>query len=148
MSLTLQLVLSSLMLIVCSAFHIFLLAWAAQFLRKMSNNHRTRHRRNGLAPHHWAALISSSFLTIIFAHTAQVWAWAISFLALGALSDIGDAIYFALTTYTTLGYGDVTVSNDFRVYAAMASVNGLLNFGLSTAFLVGLLTRLLPDKLE
>ena len=75
----------------------------------------------------------------------QIWIWATSLVALGALPDIGEAIYFALVTYTTLGYGDVTVGDAFRVFAAMASETGLLSFGLSTALLVKLVGKLLDD---
>jgi len=64
------------------------------------------------------------------------------------LPDFSDALYFLLITYTTVGYGDVTVGPDYTLYAAMAAVTGLLNFGLSTAFLVGLFTRLLPAELD
>ena len=54
-------------------------------------------------------------------------------------------VELGLVTYTTVGYGDVIVGPDYRLFAAMAAVTGLLNFGLSTAFLVGLFGRLLPD---
>ncbi len=61
---------------------------------------------------------------------------------LGALPGFAEAIYFAIVTYTTLGYGDIVLDANFRVFAALSSVTGLLNFGLSTAFLVGILSRL------
>ena len=64
----------------------------------------------------------------------------------GTLPDLADAIYFSLVTYTTLGYGDIVVGSGFRVFAAMAAVTGLLNFGISTAFLVGLIGRLMADR--
>lgn len=55
----------------------------------------------------------------------------------GAISSLGDAIYFALVTTTTLGYGDITLARDFRNFGAIAAVAGLLTFGLGTAFLIG-----------
>ena len=93
-------------------------------------------------------LIAVTLAALVLAHTIQVWIWAISFVALSALPNLADAIYFSLVSYTTLGYGDITVSDGFRVFAAMTAVTGLLNFGLSTAFLVGLFARLLPSDIE
>ena len=63
---------------------------------------------------------------------------------MGALSDPGEAICFSPVTYTTLGYGDIVVGSGFRIFAAMEAVTGL-NFGISTALLVGLYGRLTRD---
>ena len=62
---------------------------------------------------------------------------------MGALPNLSDALYFSIVTYTTLGYGDIIVGQEFRIFAAMAALTGLLNLGLSTAFLVGLFGRIL-----
>lgn len=86
-----------------------------------------------------------AFVAIAFSHLIQVCIWAASFMVLTALPNLGDAVYFSIVTYTTVGYGDVTVARDFRNFAAMASVTGLLIFGLSTAFLVAMFTRMLDE---
>lgn len=79
--------------------------------------------------------------------SVQVWIWAIVFVMAGTLPDLAEAIYFSLVTYTTLGYGDVVVGSGVRIFGAMAAVTGLLNFGFSTAFLVGLFARLMRDRI-
>ncbi len=80
---------------------------------------------------------------IVFAHTVQVWIWAAVYIQYGALLSWNDAIYFSLVTYTSLGYGDIVLGPGLRIFAAFASVTGLLGFGLSTALLVALFTRLI-----
>ena len=59
------------------------------------------------------------------------------------LQDWNSAVYFSLVSYTSLGYGDVVLGPGARIFGAFSSVTGLLSFGLSTAFLVALMTRLL-----
>lgn len=137
MTLFAQILLGSILLGACSLIHISLIAVAVRCLKYVGEGFR-----NGWASH-WIVLASAGFATVVLAHTIQVWIWAFAFVFLGALPDISEAIYFSLVTYTTLGYGDVTLTQDFRIFAAMAAVTGLLNFGLSTAFLVALVTRLL-----
>ena len=88
-----------------------------------------------------------TFLVMILSHTIQVWIWAILILWKGAVSNLADAVYFSLVTYTTVGYGDVTLGEAYRILGAMASVTGLFNFGLSTAFQVSLFSRLFPRHL-
>lgn len=94
-----------------------------------------------------AVLLITAIAVIVFAHSVQVWMWALSFIAFGAFTDPGTAVYFALVTYTTLGYGDVVLAENIRLYGAFASVTGLLGFGLSTAFLVAVFSKLLPNHL-
>jgi hypothetical protein len=64
-----------------------------------------------------------------------------------SLQDPATAVYFSLVTYTTLGYGDIVLAENIRLYGALASVTGLLAFGLSTAFLVAVFAKLLPNHL-
>jgi len=94
-----------------------------------------------------ALLLITAITLIVLSHSVQVWLWALSFIAFGAFSDPGTAMYFALVTYTTLGYGDLVLAENIRLYGAFASVTGLLGFGLSTAFLVAVFSKLLPNHL-
>ncbi len=94
-----------------------------------------------------AVLLGVAIIIIVISHSVQVWLWALSFIAFGAFTDPGTSVYFALVTYTTLGYGDIVLAENIRLYAAFASVTGLLGFGLSTAFLVAVFSKLLPNHL-
>ncbi len=143
MTSTMQIVLGSLLLLICSSLHLGILVAAVGVMRRVGTRFPKPHRGN-----QWGIIIAIAFCHVVLAHTVQVWLWAATFVILGALTGISDALYFALVTYTTLGYGDVTVGEGFRLFAAMAAVTGLLNFGLSTAFLVGLLARLLPADIR
>ncbi|AML50538.1 potassium channel family protein [Falsihalocynthiibacter arcticus] len=87
--------------------------------------------------------VGVTFVMVVFSLTLQVWIWAISFIYIGAFSDWPTSVYFSLVTFTTLGYGDITLGPEHRVFAAFAAVTGLLTFGISTAFLVGLVSRVL-----
>lgn len=91
-------------------------------------------------------MLSTAVGAIVLTHSIQVWMWAASFLVLGALNTLETALYFSLLTYTTLGYGDITLGADFRLFGGFAAVTGLLTFGISTAFLVGLISRMFPKN--
>ena len=93
-------------------------------------------------------LSALGFALIVFAHTVQAWIWAVFLVGFGAFFDLATALYFSLVTYTTLGYGDFVLGPDIRILASFAAVTGLLTFGLSTAFLVGLIDRILPKQFD
>ena len=70
------------------------------------------------------------------------WMWACVFLQLGVLESLETALYFSIVTFTTLGYGDITLDSGWRLLSGLTATNGLIVFGLNTAFLVEFLSRL------
>jgi voltage-gated potassium channel Kch len=81
-------------------------------------------------------------LGLVAIHTVEIWAYAVVYLALGALSDFESALYFSTTSFTTLGYGDVVLEKQWRLFGAIEGANGLLLFGWSTAFLFAVTSRM------
>lgn len=139
MTFLIQILLGTIILILCSLIHSFILVWSINMLKSAAGKLDVEKTNTRILIFTAIALAS-----VVLAHTIQVWIWAVSFIAFGALSTLSDALYFALITYTTVGYGDIILGEPYRIYGAMAAVTGLLSFGLSTAFLVGLASRFLP----
>lgn len=73
---------------------------------------------------------------MVTALTLQVWIWASVYYHFDILRDWNAAIYFSMVTFTSLGYGDIVLGPEVRIFATFGSVTGLLSFGLSAAFLV------------
>jgi ion channel len=69
------------------------------------------------------------------AHLGETAIWATFFWKLGHLPSFGESWYFAGTSHTTLGYGDVVLKKPWRSLGPISAINGLLTFGCSTAFL-------------
>ena len=141
MSVFTQIFLGSALLALCSLLHVASLVGATWMLANLAYKYRDLP-----AALHSALIITGAVAALILAHTVEVWIWAISLLLLGAVHSVTDAVYFSLATSTTVGYGDVVLEPDFRVFGAMAAVTGMLVFGLSTAFLVAILTRHFPSS--
>ena len=80
--------------------------------------------------------------------TAAVWIWATAFYWMGLFPSLEQALYFALTSFTSLGYGDVLLPKDWQLLGGMAAANGLLNFGLLTAFFVDALRNMRVSQME
>ena len=67
---------------------------------------------------------------------AAVWLWTVAFHRLGVFANVEEATYFALVSFTTLGFGDILLPLEWRLLGGVAAANGLLLFGLLTAILV------------
>ena len=80
-------------------------------------------------------------LWLIAGISLSTWAWAAVFLLIGVFQTLEPALYFSIVNFTTLGYGDIILDTQWRILASFSAVNGLIVFGLNTAFLVEFLRR-------
>ena len=80
--------------------------------------------------------------------TAGVWIWAIALWLLGIFITIEASVYFSLVAFTTLGFGDILLPQNWRLLGGMAAANGLLNMGLLTAMMVEVLRFVRVGQME
>jgi Ion channel len=88
------------------------------------------------------ALVLSIVIGIFAIHTIEIWLYALMFNVIGAIDDFETALYFSTVTFTSLGYGDITLDKTWRLFAAIEAANGLILFAWSTAFLLSVTSRL------
>ena len=91
-------------------------------------------------------------LTIVglfFVHIVEILSWAVIYLWLGEFQSLERALYFSAVTFTTLGYGDIiddghaiTLQERWQLLSSVEAVNGIILFGVSTAFLFAVMRRL------
>ncbi|MEM9706451.1 MAG: ion channel [Pseudomonadota bacterium] len=91
-----------------------------------------------------SSALGVSVAWVMAAHLAEVGIWAGSLHALGLFDDLETSYYFSLVAYTTLGFGDITLADEWRVLSGLIAANGFLIFGWSTAFQVDFLKQLRP----
>jgi hypothetical protein len=89
-------------------------------------------------------------ITLITAamHLFEIALWAIAFLLCGEMTSFEKAFYFSAESYTALGYGDIALSEQWRLLGPLEAINGLLLFGLSTAVMFAVLSRLIANRLQ
>ena len=89
-------------------------------------------------PLHRAVLVSVLTLWMFLAIVVEVWMWALLYLynpLITALPDLETAFYFSMVTFTTLGYGDVVLTGEWRSLASIQAANGVIIFGWTTALI-------------
>ncbi len=82
-----------------------------------------------------------SAVILLCAHFLEIVLWATVYKLLGVSEDGDASFYFAFVNYTTLGYGDVLPTSEWRVLGPMAAGCGICLFGLSTAALFEVLRQ-------
>lgn len=71
-------------------------------------------------------------LTIL--HGTEATVWAVAYLWLGALDTPFDALLFSLGSMTTAGAPGLALARHWQMMNLMESLNGVLLFGISTAY--------------
>ena len=87
-------------------------------------------------------------LTTAAPHLIQIALWAVVFLTVGEVSTFEKAFYYSAENHTALGYRDILLSERWRLLGPLESVNGILLFGLSTAVMFAVISRLIADRLH
>jgi hypothetical protein len=103
---------------------------------------RTRAHAPGLAL--GLGLLLFAILALIGLHGVEIWIYGFLYLAIGAIGELREAVYFSTITYGAIGYDDDVMAPEWRLVSAIEGINGIIMIGWSTAFLirvVGLLRR-------
>jgi hypothetical protein len=85
---------------------------------------------------------------IAIAHLTQIALWAVAFLLCGQASTLEAAFCLSAQNFTAFGYGEVKLSERWRLLGPLEATNGLLFFGLSTAVLFAIMSRLIASRLR
>ncbi|MCP9803196.1 hypothetical protein KBY75_06395 [Cyanobium sp. T1G-Tous] len=70
-----------------------------------------------------------------------LWAWV--YRHVGAIHGLEASLYFSGITFTTVGYGDITLAKCWQLLSMGEAVNGVLMAGWSTAQLIFLVQRMM-----
>ena len=92
-------------------------------------------------------LIRVTWLLILM-HAAEITVWALFYLWAGCLPDAESAFYFSGVTYTTVGYGDLTLPQPWRILGPIEALAGILMCGLSTGLFFAVVSRIYASRLE
>ena len=84
-----------------------------------------------------------AILLIIGSHFVEIIAWAYICVALKVFATNPQTFYFAGEMYTTVGYGDYTLSEHWRILPIIISFSGIFAVSMSGAALYSMMGALL-----
>ena len=102
---------------------------------------RTGHR-------HFTAFAAAMSLAVLLAtvlHALEAALWAAAYLLLEALPDAKTAMLYSLSALTTYGHASAILTEHWKLLGALEALNGMLLFGLTTAFLFALIQEIWPS---
>jgi hypothetical protein len=88
------------------------------------------------------SLVAALVLVMFLAAVVESSIWAVNYVRLGAMDSFEPALYFSMVTFTTLGYGDIVLNEDWRLVASFQAAIGTAMFGWTAALIVAFVQRL------
>jgi hypothetical protein len=119
------------LLIICTSLvHTMLTAYVVHFIRKKVRVTTSASIIRAVLRIDFVILLS------IGATILETAIWAYCYVYIEALEKFEEALYFSIITYTTLGYGDITLGDQWRLLASIEAANGIIMFGWSTSLVI------------
>ncbi|MEE2525176.1 ion channel [Hyphobacterium sp. HN65] len=109
---------------------------------------RSRRLRPFESPVRQGIFIVTIMLGLVVIHAIEIWIYTVFYTAMGIFPDMGESLYYSISTFTTVGFGDVNIESDWRIVGALESFNGFLLIGWSTAFLVAVIGRMRSMEMD
>ena len=92
-------------------------------------------------------LIRIAWLLLLF-HLIEIAVWALFFWWEKCLPNMESAFYFSGVTYATLGYGDLLLPKEWRLFGPLEALTGNLMVGLSIAFFFAVVSRKFLQRMD
>ena len=113
--------------------------WIRFLVRRYADTKGDFTRDNALPALIWTAVV------LLMLHLIEVIAWALAYVLIlpgDQLASFEKAVYFSIVTFTTVGYGDITlIDHEWRLLSGIEGLNGILLVGWTTALLFAVFQR-------
>jgi hypothetical protein len=93
----------------------------------------------------FALVMGVTTLLATLLHATEAGIWAVFYWGMAALPDGKSAMLYSLNAMTTYGHSNLQLPPRWQLMGALEALNGMLLFGLTTAFLYGVLQRVWPS---
>jgi hypothetical protein len=80
-----------------------------------------------------------TMLAMMVANLLQVALWGVLFVLLGEFEELYAAIYHSAVNFTSLGYGDVVMKQEWKLLGPLEAANGVLMMSMTAAALTAIL---------
>ena len=127
----------------CLLLHVTSLLFMAEWVLR-----RREYLERSGAGMRYAILMIFLFSGIMFLHILETSIWAVFYYTCDLFPDFETSLYFSLTSYTTIGYGDVLLPQRWRLLGAIEGVTGVLLCGISTAFFFAILAGMFQIRMR
>ena len=87
-------------------------------------------------------------LAMMIANLLQIALWGFLFVGLGEFEEVYPAVYHSAVNFTSLGYGDVVMKQEWKLLGPLEAANGVLMMSMTAAALTAILQNIIRSQAE
>ncbi len=98
-----------------------------------------------------ARILIYTALVMLLLNFSEAIVWGLMYYILPGITEfdtLEKAIYFSLVTFTSLGYGEITISSSHRLLSGFEAMNGILLLGWSTTIMFSVMQELMKTTFK
>lgn len=138
-----NIVIGSILVVVNLGIQVIALSLLIRFFIRMLES-STKTSEASLGTDGW--ILSVVMIVLLVGHLFQFATWAVLFTWLGEFEDFATAFYHSTVNFTSLGYGDIVMSEGRRLLGALEAANGVLMFGLTAGTVLSVMNHLFSRR--
>jgi hypothetical protein len=92
--------------------------------------------------------LAVAMLAMMAANMLQIALWGWLFVLIGEFEDLYPAIYHSAVNFTSLGYGDVVMNQEWKLLGPLEAANGVLMMALTAATLTAILQNIIRSQVD
>ena len=92
--------------------------------------------------------LAVAMLAMMTANLLQIALWGCLFVQLGEFEDLYAAIYHSAVNFTSLGYGDVVMNQEWKLLGPLEAANGILMMAMTAAALTAILQNVIRSQTD
>lgn len=128
-------------MLVCLVLQIAIAFWSVRhYVRRIRELQASDEMLAGIRP------LLTTMLVMMLGNFAQIILWGVVFLRLGEFGDIYEAVYHSAVNFTSLGYGDVVMSRQWKLLGPLEALNGILMLSVTGAALMAMLQQMIKAQ--
>ena len=92
----------------------------------------------------FVVVMGAAALVVTALHALEASVWAAAYRLLGALPDNRSAMLYSVSAITSYGHAPIFLDPQWQMMGALEALNGMMLFGLTTAFLFKMIQDVWP----
>lgn len=130
------------LMLLCLIVQVAVVFWCVRYCARRSSRSARHAAIEAIVP------LVVSMLAMMVANLLQVALWGGLFLLLGEFEELYAAIYHSAVNFTSLGYGDVVMKQEWKLLGPLEAANGVLMMSMTAAAMTAILQNTVRSQAD
>jgi hypothetical protein len=129
-------------MLICLILQVAVVFWCVRYSARQTKDATRTRWLKAIRP------LAVAMLAMMAANMLQIALWGGLFVWLGEFQELYPAIYHSAVNFTSLGYGDVVMQQEWKLLGPLEAANGVLMMSMTAAALTAILQNIIRSQAD